>query len=50
MNNPLEDFLQRTAAEGIHHPTVEIDPDDSLGLDAWGNEWEAVHDNDNNER
>ena len=46
MKNPLDDFLQRTANEGIHHHTVETDQDSTLDIDAWGNEWESDYDDD----
>jgi hypothetical protein len=41
MNKLVEAFLQRCVPEGIQHQTIEIDPDEALDLDAWGNEWEA---------
>jgi len=48
MNNPVEDFLQRTSNKGIHHHTIEMDSDNTHDLDAWGNEWEADVDDDSN--
>jgi hypothetical protein len=41
MNKLVDAFLHRVAPQGIHHYTVDIDPDEALGLDTWGNEWEA---------
>lgn len=49
MSNPLDDFLQRTAHEGIHHHTVETDVESTRDIDAWGNEWEAGNDDDSND-
>jgi hypothetical protein len=40
----VEDFLQRTADDGILHYTIELDPEHTQDIDAWGNEWEADHD------
>ena len=46
MIKPLDDFLQRTATEGIHHYTVETELDSDRDIDAWGNEWEGENDDD----
>ena len=46
MIKALDDFLQRTANEGIHHYTVETELDTDHDIDAWGNEWEAGYDDD----
>lgn len=46
MKNPLDDFLQRTANEGINHYILEMDMDTANDIDAWGNEWDAENDDD----
>ena len=41
MIKPWEAFIFRASPDGIQHHTVEVDPEDTCALDAWGNEWET---------